>query len=110
MFFKGLSFGFSMCVSWNGRFLSMIYFIWMRFLDLDLYQLRLLYITNMFNLDDITNENNEEHNKKWPYVPDQWYKIFIIGGFWSGKTNALLNLMIQQDDIDKIYLYTKNLS
>ena len=35
----------------------------------------------MFNLDDITNENNEEHIKKWPYVPDQWCKIFIIGGF-----------------------------
>ena len=61
----------------------------------------------MFNLDDITNENNEEHIKKWPYVPDQWCKIFIIGGFWSGKTNALVSLIIQQDDIDKIYLYTK---
>ena len=23
----------------------------------------------MFNLDDITNENNKEHNEKWPYTP-----------------------------------------
>ena len=34
----------------------------------------------------------------------------IIGGSGSGKTNALLNLIKEQDDIDKIYLYTKDLS
>ena len=34
----------------------------------------------------------------------------IIGGSGSGKTNALLNLIIQQDDTDKIYLYAKDLS
>ena len=34
----------------------------------------------------------------------------IIGGSESGKTNALLNLMKEQGDIDKIYLYAKNLS
>ena len=34
----------------------------------------------------------------------------IIGDSGSGKTNALLNLMKEQDDIDKIYLYTKDLS
>ena len=28
----------------------------------------------------------------------------------SGKTNALLNLIKEQDDIDKIYLYPKDLS
>ena len=36
--------------------------------------------------------------------------MLIIGGSGSGKTNALLNLIQQQDDIDKIYLYTKDLS
>ena len=30
----------------------------------------------MFNLDDITNENN----KKWPYIPDHSYRMLIIGG------------------------------
>ena len=43
-------------------------------------QLSLLYITQMFNLEDISNEN------------------------------ALLNLISQQDDINKIYLYAKDLS
>ena len=33
----------------------------------------------------------------------------IIGGFESGKTNTLLNLIKKQDDIDKIYLYAKDL-
>ena len=36
--------------------------------------------------------------------------MLIIGGSRSGKTNALLNLISQQDDIDKIYLYAKDLS
>ena len=34
----------------------------------------------------------------------------IIGGSGSGKTNALLNLINEQDNIDKIYLYAKDLS
>ena len=34
----------------------------------------------------------------------------IIGGSGSGKTNALLNLIKEQDDIDKVYLYAKDLS
>ena len=63
----------------------------------------------MLNLDSITNENNKEHNQKWPYIPDYPYRILIIGGSGSGKTNALLNLIKQQDDIDKIYLYAKDL-
>ena len=35
--------------------------------------------------------------------------ILIIGGSVSGKTNALLNLIENQPDIDKIYLYAKDL-
>ena len=64
----------------------------------------------MINLDSIANENNKEHNEKWPYIPDHPYRILIIGGSGSGKTNALLNLIKEQDDIDKIYLYAKDLS
>ena len=64
----------------------------------------------MINLDDITNENNKEHDEKWPYIPNHSYRIFIIGGSGSGKTNALLNLISQENDIDKIYLYAKDLS
>ena len=34
----------------------------------------------------------------------------IIGGSGSGKTNTLLNLINEQHDIDKIYLYTRDLN
>ena len=64
----------------------------------------------MINLDDITNKNNKEHNEKRPYIPDHPYRILIIDGSGSGKTNALLNLINKQNDIDKIYLYAKDLS
>ena len=43
-------------------------------------------------------------------IPDHSYRILIIGGSGSRKTNALLNLISQQGDIDKIYLYAKDLS
>ena len=64
----------------------------------------------MINLDSITNENNKEHNEKWPYIPDHPYRILIIGGSESGKTNALFNLINEQNDIDKIYLYARDSS
>ena len=64
----------------------------------------------MINFDDITNENNKEHNEKWSYIPDHPHKFLIIGGSGSGKTNALLNSINEQNDIDKIYLYAKDLS
>ena len=50
-------------------------------------------IQKRFNLDDITNGNNKCHSLKWPYIPDHPYKMLIIGGSGSGKTNALLNLI-----------------
>ena len=64
----------------------------------------------MINLDSITNENNKKHNEKWPYISDHPYRIIIIGGSGSGKTNALINLINEQNDFDKIYLYAKDLS
>ena len=62
----------------------------------------------MINFDDYTNENIIEHNSKGPYIPDHLYRILIVGGSGSGKTNALLNLINNQPDIDKIYLYAKD--
>ena len=48
--------------------------------------------------------------KKWPYIPDHLYRIIIIGGSGSGKTNTLINLINEENDIDKIYLYARDLS
>ena len=55
----------------------------------------------MFKLDNITKKDD---NRDWPY------RKLIIGPSGSGKTNYLLN-SIQRDNniIDKIYLYAKNL-
>ena len=50
-----------------------------------------------------------KNNEKWPYIPDHLYRILIIGGSGSGKTNTLLNLINEQNDIDKIYLYARDL-
>ena len=61
----------------------------------------------MISFDDYVNENKTENNKNWPYIPDHPYRILIIGGSGSGKTILLLNLINNQQDIDKIYLYAK---
>ena len=61
----------------------------------------------MINFDDYVNGNRTQHNKNWSYVPDHPYRILIIGIKGSGKTNLLLNLIENQPDIDKIYLYAK---
>ena len=62
----------------------------------------------MINFDDYANENKTEPNLKWPYIPDHPYRILTVGGSGSGKTNVLLNLINNQPDIDKIYLYAKD--
>ena len=59
----------------------------------------------MINFDDYA----KEHNLNWSYIPDHQYRILIRGGSGSGKTNALSNLINNQPDIDKIYLYAKDL-
>ena len=64
----------------------------------------------MVNLESIANENSREHNKKWLFIPYHPYRILIIGGPGSGKTNPLFNLIKEKDDIDKNYLYAKDLS
>ena len=60
----------------------------------------------MIKFDDVTIERTE-YNSNWPYIPDHPYRMLITGGSESGKTNALLNLINNQLDIDKKYLYAK---
>ena len=61
----------------------------------------------MINFDDYANENKTEHNSNLPYIPNHPYRVLIIGSSGTGKTYALSNLMNNQPDIDKIYLYAK---
>ena len=44
-----------------------------------------------------------------PEIPDHSYRILVIGGSWSTKLNSLVSLINQQPDINKIYLYAKDL-
>ena len=48
------------------------------------------------------------HRENCPGIPDHPYRILIIGESGCGKTNALLNLINNQPDIDEIYLYAKD--
>ena len=50
----------------------------------------------------------KEHNPNWPEIPDHPYRVLLIGGSGSGKTNAIFNLINHEPDIDKIYLYGKD--
>ena len=60
----------------------------------------------IINFDDCVNEI--KMNIIWSYAPDHPYRILLIAGSASGKTNAFLNSTENQPDIDKIYLYVKN--
>ena len=51
--------------------------------------------------------DKKEHNPNWAKIPDHSCRILITEGSWSGKTNALLNLINREPDIDKVYLYAK---
>ena len=62
----------------------------------------------MINLGNVTGKNKAKHNPKLPYIPDHLYRIFTSGGSRSGKSNAMLNLINHQLDINKTYLCTKD--
>ena len=59
----------------------------------------------MINFDCIAKENLKGHNPNRSEIHDHSYRLLIIGGSRSGKTNSLFNLIIHQPDIDKfIYM------
>ena len=55
------------------------------------YQIKI--ITVMKNYDESVEIN---HNPNWPNIPDHLYRILIIGGSGSAKTNVLLDLIKHQ--------------
>ena len=66
------------------------------------------HIPSGFSMSTISSFTKELHNPNWSQIPDHPYKILILGGSGTGKTNLLFNLIRQQPDIDKIHLYTKD--
>ena len=48
----------------------------------------------------MTKENINEYNPIWLQSPDHPFRILIITGSGSGKTNALFNLIKKEDDDD----------
>ena len=61
----------------------------------------------MFYFDYITKEDIKEHNPNLLEIPDHPYRILLVGGSGSGKTNLLLNLT-NKENINFI-LYAKAL-
>ena len=64
----------------------------------------------IINIDDVIKEETKELNSNWLEIPNHPYRILIIVGFGSGKTNLLFNIINHQPNIGKIYLYAKDLN
>ena len=52
-------------------------------------------IQKMINFDDVTKKRKAENNPNWPQIPDHPYRILIIVGPGSEKTNSSLKLLNQ---------------
>ena len=61
----------------------------------------------MINFDDVTKGNINQHNPNWAEIPDHAYRILIVGGSESGKTNALLNLINHELKIHVLKIHLK---
>ena len=61
----------------------------------------------LFNFDDVTKKTKEK--KKNIFIPDSPFRMLISGGSGSGKTNVLVNLIVNYLSFDKIYINTKHL-
>ena len=62
----------------------------------------------MVKFNDVTKENIKERNPDCPRIPDHPYRILIIGGSGSAKTNSLLNLINHKLYTDQIYLCARD--
>ena len=65
-------------------------------------------IQKMINCDYAIKEETKKYNPNWSQILNHSYRILIIGGCGSGKTNSLFNLINQQPDTSQIYLYAKD--
>ena len=61
----------------------------------------------MFNSDYITKKDIKKRNPNWPENPDHPYRMLTVGGSGSGKINALITLINNEPNIDKIFYIPK---
>ena len=61
----------------------------------------------MYNFDYITKEGIKEDHPNCSEIPDHPYRILIVEGSESRKTNVLLNLTTHKPDIEKIFYMIK---
>ena len=62
----------------------------------------------MINFNDVIKEERKEYNSNWPEFPDYPYRIWSWR-LWIWKNKLLFNLISPPSDIDKTYLYAKDL-
>ena len=53
-------------------------------------------------------KKTKEHTSDWLQIPDHPYRILIISGPGSVKTNSLFILTNHQPDFEKVYSYAKD--
>ena len=58
---------------------------------------------------DVVGDMVINYRQKYPFMPDQNFRMLICGPSGSGKTNLLLDMILRLLYFDKIYLYAKNL-
>ena len=63
----------------------------------------------MSNFDYITKPDIKEDNPNWSEISNHPYRIIIVGGSGSNKTNALLKVINHELDINNFFIYTKDL-
>ena len=67
-------------------------------------------IQKWLHFDDFAEENIKHitENPNWLQIPDHPYRIITIRSSGSGKANSLFNLINQQANTVKTYLYAKD--
>jgi len=68
-------------------------------------------MADIINFDNITelNENKETHEQRSKFMPKHPFRLLMVGGSGSGKTNVLINMLVRYLNYDKIYIYAKEL-
>ena len=55
------------------------------------------------------NNKNKKFKQRYPYIPNDTFRMLICGNSGSGKTNLLLHMLLSLLCYDEIFLYAKNL-